>query len=211
MAWGERMLALAQAIGARRDAALAHHRMARAAEGRGDVLSAIRWQDEAAAGLRAVGDRRVEAVALRHLGSLQLGRGDLQAAWQALDQAQALQQGLDETIEALELGAWVALCTLRLGRAADACAAVDRLLQGLDGEGAGGPAHETLATRWVCQQVLEALGDARAAPLLDALHAAVQARATELTGADDRPRLLQALPDCRDIVAAWARRGLPPG
>ena len=211
MAWGERMLALAQAIGARRDAALANHRMARAAEGRGDVLTAIRWQDEAAAGLRAVGDRRVEAVALRHLGSLQLGRGDLQAAWQALGQAQALQQGLDETIEALELGAWVALCTLRLGRAADACAAVDRLLQGLDGEGAGGPAHETLATRWVCQQVLEALGDARAAPLLDALHADVQARATELTGADDRPRLLQALPDCRDIVAAWARRGLPPG
>ena len=71
------------------------------------------------------------------------------------------------------------------------------------------PAHETLEIRWTCQQVLEALGDARAAPMLDQLYAFVHARAAELTDAADRDRLIQALPDFRGIVAAQRRRGGP--
>ena len=63
--------------------------------------------------------------------------------------------------------------------------------------------------RWDCQQVLDAVGDARAAVLLEQLHADVQARAIELTDAADRERLIQALPVFRDIVAAHRRRGMP--
>ena len=51
--------------------------------------------------------------------------------------------------------------------------------------------------------------DARSAPLLGQLHADVQARAAELTGAPDRARLIEALPEFRGIVAA--HRGIKTG
>ena len=74
------------------------------------------------------------------------------------------------------------------------------------------PAIETLATRWTCQTVLETLGGEhaqRAGLLLEQLYTDVQARATAVTDADDRDRLIQAIPDFRDIVAAYRRRGAP--
>ncbi|MBC7732342.1 MAG: hypothetical protein H7306_10630, partial [Bacteriovorax sp.] len=37
-------------------------------------------------------------------------------------------------------------------------------------------------------------------------HADVQATAAERTDAADRERLIQTIPDFRDIVAAWAQR-----
>ena len=83
------------------------------------------------------------------------------------------------------------------------------LLDPLNGDLAGRPAHATLALRWTCQQVFDALGDARAAPLLERLFTDVQARATELTDAADRERLIQALPVFRAIVAACPQRGEP--
>lgn len=64
-----------------------------------------------------------------------------------------------------------------------------------------------LELRWTCQQLREAMGDGRAAPMLDQLFIDVQARATELTDAADRDRLIQALPIFRSLVAAQARRG----
>jgi len=89
------------------------------------------------------------------------------------------------------------------------CAAlvtVNHVLTRLHGELAARPAHETIALRRPCQQVLETLADTRAAPLLEQLHADVQARAEVLTDAADRQRLIQALPVFRAIVAAHARR-----
>jgi Mg/Co/Ni transporter MgtE len=64
--------------------------------------------------------------------------------------------------------------------------------------------------RWRCQQVLAALGDARAAALLQQLQADVQARALELTDAADRDRLIQARPDFRAIVSAASSSAIPP-
>ena len=83
------------------------------------------------------------------------------------------------------------------------------LLDRLAGELVERPAHETIDMRWDCQQVLDAAGDARAAVLLEQLHADVQARAIELTDAADRERPIQALPVFRDIVAAHRRRDVP--
>ena len=59
-----------------------------------------------------------------------------------------------------------ALCELRLGRPEHALSAVNRLLEGLQGDLAERPGFETIDMRWSCQQVLDALGDARSAPLL---------------------------------------------
>ena len=86
---------------------------------------------------------------------------------------------------------------------------VELLLDRLDSELAGRAAHEPIELRWTCQQVLDALGDARAATLLAPLVADVQARASELTDAADRERLIQALPVFRGIVAAHEQRGRP--
>jgi hypothetical protein len=49
------------------------------------------------------------------------------------------------------------------------------VLARLDSEFADDAPHETLHTRWIRRQVLDALGDTRAAPLLTHLHADVQA------------------------------------
>ena len=57
--------------------------------------------------------------------------------------------------------------------------------------------------------MLHAVGDARAAPLLDQLFAEVHASAADLTGPEDRDRLIQTLTDFRGIVAAYQRRGDP--
>lgn len=127
----------------------------------------------------------------------------------SLTRAQAAYQTLDEPIEACVSSAYAALCEIRLGQPAAAHSAVKFLLERLDAEFAERPAHETIETRWPCQQVLEALGDARAARMLQQLFAEVHARATELTHEADRDRLIQALPVFRSSVAAQQRRGEP--
>jgi HEAT repeat protein len=84
---------------------------------------------------------------------------------------------------------------------------LNRTLTRLNSELADCPPAETMLVRWTCQQVLQALGDERAAPMLEPLHADVQATAALRTDAADRERLTQAIPNFRDIVAAYAGRG----
>jgi class 3 adenylate cyclase/tetratricopeptide (TPR) repeat protein len=209
-AWGERGRALAEAIGARHDVAVAQLRLAEAAEPAGDTAAAMQWHEQCLPTFRAQGDRRHEAGVLRQLGSLHLDAGDAQTALQHMAQALELHQGLDEPLAHALLVADMALCQTRLGRSDAARLAVDGLLARLSGDLAPRPAHETLAVRWRCQQVLAALGDARAAALLQQLQADVQARALELTDAADRDRLIQARPDFRAIVSAASSSAIPP-
>ena len=210
--WAERCRALAHAIGSRLDVASGQRHLALAAQALGDPATAIRWHEQSLVNYRATGDRCKEAEALRYSGGLHLELGNLQAALQCCAQAQTLHQTLGETLEACMLDAQIALCECRLGQPEAALSTVNALLNRLDrlaNDLADIPAHETLEIRWTCQQVLEALGDARAAPMLDQLYAFVHARAAELTDAADRDRLIQALPDFRGIVAAQRRRGGP--
>lgn len=208
-AWGERARLLADSIGARANAAVAQLRLARAAESLGDTATAMHWHAQSLLLYRALGDTRMVALQLRHLGALHLQGGAVQAAWQDLAEAQALQQTLNETVESCELAAWVALCQMRLGHADAALSTVNKLLERLDGELVERAAHETIDMRWTGQQVLQALADARAAPLLEQLFADVQLRTDELTDAADRDRLIQALPVFRGIVAAYQQRDEP--
>jgi hypothetical protein len=111
--------------------------------------------------------------------------------------------------EACELEAYAAHCEFLLGRPDAAQSAMDSLLVRMDRDLAGIPSYETVGVRWACQQVLAALGDGRAEPMLDQLHADIQARATVLTEAADRERLIQDVPAFRVIVAAQRRRAQP--
>ncbi len=207
--WAEQAHALAQAIGSRRDIASSQLRRAEAAEARGDAAAARHWHEQNLVMRRALADPREEARALRYLARLLLAQGDAQSALECCSQALILHQMLEDKVEAGYAEAIAALCEVRLGRPAEALARVNATLGCLQQELATCLAIDTLAARWICHQVLEALGgerDQRAGPLLDQLFADVQARATAVTDADDRDRLIQAIPDFRDIVAAYERR-----
>jgi len=202
MAWGERMSPLAQATGAAPDLAGALLRQAQAAGSKGEHSKAIRLHEQNLPIVRGTGNRRQEAVTLHFLGAAHLAQGDAHsaAAWYA--QARAVYAVFDEPVEASASAAEAALCQWRLGQSTAALAMVNTLLQRLDGDLARFPVHETIGLRWNCQQVLAAAGDARAATLLDQLFIDVQARASAMTDAADRDRLIQAQPVWRAIVAA---------
>ena len=144
------------------------------------------------------------------LGKACLGSGDAAAAYHWLCQAQASFEQVDEPNWAAENVAHAALCQIRLGQFDAARASVNQVLDCLQGELADYPADNLINLRWTSQQVLEALGDPRAMPLLGQLHADVQALATAMTDAEDRGRLIQAIPDFRAIVAAFQQQGAAP-
>lgn len=201
-AWGERMRALASAIGVRADVAAGQLRLAEAAAALGDTGAAMRWHAQSLVIQRAIGGRRDEAIALRFLGELQLEQGDLHTALQSCTQGLAIHTTLQEPLEACLLAAAAALCKVRLGEPAEARAGLNATLDRLHGDLAEYPAHETIDLRWRCHQALAALHDERAGPLLDQLHADVLATAAARTDADDRDRLIQAMPNFRAIAAA---------
>ena len=87
-------------------------------------------------------------------------------ALRQLEKAQELHRALGEPAAAGDTAALAALCELRLGRPEQALSVVNRLLEGLQDDLAERPGFETIDMRWSCQQVLDALGAARAAPLL---------------------------------------------
>ena len=202
--WGKQAISLAQAIGSRRDVALGQHRLAGAAQALGNTAEAIQWHEQGLTIYRAITDRRMEAITLRFLACLHLEQGNAHRAMQWGAQALTLHQALQEPLEACAAAAISALCAQRLGMPAEAMTGLDATLDRLQHELAECPANETLSTRWVCQQALQGLGDPRAAPMLEPLFEVVQLQATALTDADDRERLIQAVPIFRDIVAAWA-------
>jgi len=211
--WGEGLRSLALAIGAPKDVALGQMRLAFAAGALGDTAAAIRWHEQSLAIRRAIGDLRHEAIDLRCLGDLHLDQGSAQAALQCCLQAQALFPSLEEPLEACNVASTLAQCAVRLGQPDVALAGLNATLDRLQRDLADCPANKTIVLRWHCQQVMVALGDARAGPLLDQLFADVQAAATLLTDAADRGRLIQALPVWRAIVAAHGLRGhhIPTG
>jgi class 3 adenylate cyclase/tetratricopeptide (TPR) repeat protein len=204
--WGERALVLARSCGAQPNVAHALHILGQATAALGDHVSAIRLHWEALEFFRVQGDRRYESTSMRGLGVSHFACRDVVAAMHWDTQAQALCQSLDDPLGECLAAAHGALCEVWLGHSQAALFVTDDVLARLDGNLVGRLAHETIELRWICQQVLHAAGDVRASRLLDELHADVQARATELTDAADRERLIQAITTFRDIVAAYGRR-----
>ncbi len=203
--WGERTRTLAQAIGSPQNFASGQMRLAFAAAALGDAAAAIRWHEQNLVIHRAIGNRRMEAITLRCLGNLHLDQDDAQAALQCGLQAQALFPSLEEPLDACSVASTLALCAVHLGQPDLASARLNATLDQQQHALADWPASETIALRWRCHQVMVALHDPRAGPLLDQLFADVQAHATLITDAADRPRLIQALPNYRAIVAAHQR------
>ena len=203
--WAEQALVLADSVGVRRGMAVAQLWAARAAHAQGDHARAIHWCEQVLASARDTGARRYEALALNLLGDAHRERGDLAEALPWYAQAQPLHETLGDPLEACQSLAGRALCQARLGQHGTALSTLEPVLATLGGELAGLPAHATIDLRQTCQQVLAAVGDARATPMLARLFADLQSRVAQLTDADDRDRLIQAVPVFRGIAAAHAR------
>ena len=146
----------------------------------------------------------------QRLGASHRDRGDLCAGLESHAEAEPLFEALDNPVEASVNSAHDALCEVQLGRPDTALSMLVPLLERLSGELATVPAHETITLRWTCHQVLKAVGDSRAALMLEQLYVDVQACAAELTDAADRDRLIQALSVWHAIVAAHGRAGAAP-
>ncbi len=207
-AWSARLLTVARSMGATGVIGVALYSLGEAAESLGDTAAAIRWYTQALPACRAAENTRKVALLLFGLGRAHGSAGDAGTALQWHTQAQDVFQGLEPSVNADDNLACAALCQTRLGQTAAALSTVNGVLDRLAGERAQEDADQTITLRWSCHQVLEALGDARAAPLLEQLYADVQARADALADASDRERLIQALPVFRAIVAAHGRRGM---
>jgi predicted ATPase/class 3 adenylate cyclase len=205
--WAQRMRVVAQACGDQPRLGSALCLLGLAASGRNDLAAAQGWIEQSLAISRASGDRRLAARCMRSLGEVHLARGDAGTALQWFAQARAAHEALGRSFRASEVAALAALCKARLGELHEALPEVDKVLAELGPEAYDGSPPVKL--HWACVQVLDAVGDERAAPMLEQLHADVQAHAAKLTDASDRERLIQALPDFRGVVAAFSRRGLP--
>ena len=214
--WAETARTLAHGCGALRDLARAQSRLGLAAWSLGDTTTARHWIAQSLALYRGMGDQHMESLSLRSLGRMHVDSGDAEAGLQLCEQAQGLQPPLIDQLEACQATAVAALCQVQLGQPQAALAAVNTVLgrlqgvQGVQGDLVERPAKESIDLRWTCHAVLVALGDARSQPLLAQLHADVQQRAAELTSADDRERLVQAVPAFRGIVAAFLRASSAP-
>jgi tetratricopeptide (TPR) repeat protein len=202
----ERMLTLARSMGWTQRVAAALFFLGEAAAQRGDAAAAITWYGQSLSVARVADERLGEAMALHGLGEMHGAEGDANAALLTHTQAQDVYQGLEPSLATDENMACVALCQALLDQPAAALSTLRPVLERLGDEWAQEDPHATITLRWNCQRVLGAVADPRAAPMLQQLHADVQARVAVMTDADDRERLLQALPVFRGVVAAFGRR-----
>jgi class 3 adenylate cyclase/tetratricopeptide (TPR) repeat protein len=209
--WAQRVRGVAQSCGAQARLGHALLLLGCAAAGLNELPAALDWIEQALAMFSANGDRRQAAIAVGVLGEVHLARGDAGSALRCFSQARSDNDSLNRLDHAKDAAALAALCKARLGQPHEALLEVNKLLAGLESDAVeGAPPIKLL---WACQRVLDAAGDARAAPMLEQLFAHVQARAVDLTDEADRERLIQALPDFRGIAAAHGRRtaSIAPG
>ena len=201
--WAERMRAVADDCGAQPRLGHALGFLGLAAAGLNDPDAALRWYRQALHISRATGDRLAEVRWLRSQGEVQFERGDVSAALASYAGVRTLYELTGVSYGRASAAAGAALCKTRLGQSDEALSEVDPILASL-GSDPGEDSASDMQARWRCQQVLQSLGDERATPLLEQLHANVQATAAQRTDADDRDRLIHAIPTFRAIVAAWS-------
>ncbi len=148
-----------------------------------------------------------EVLALLQVAGAELLLGRSAAAREAYSQAR--QQAL-EIGDPLQHDASAGLVRVALAEG-DVPAALVALQPLLDHVAAGGRFSDTeeRLIELTCHQALARAGDPRAADWLTRAHAALMNAAATITDATLRQGFLQNVPYHREILAAWAREGLP--
>jgi class 3 adenylate cyclase/tetratricopeptide (TPR) repeat protein len=150
----------------------------------------------------AVQARDLQVLALWSLGNAQLAAEQCAEAAQTFERAQAVARAIDSALQHDAI-AGRARVALSIGDFAAALQAIEPLLSCLERDVT---LEGTVGTRLIqltCYQVLSACNDARAGAMLARVHASLQERAATITDPRLRERFLTAVPENREIVAAW--------
>ncbi len=201
----EESLKLCRAIGSRQMECGPRGNLSQLALWQGDAAQALEQAHAAVDVAVAVQAADFEAGARFRVGDAELALGLHQAAAEAYAQAESLARAIGLGVQH-DATAGRARAALAAGDVADAMVFVEALLAHRDGGGefVGSELRRILFT---CHQVLARAGDPRAAELLSAAHAELQARAATITDAGLRQSFLANVPHHREIVAAWAAAG----
>jgi class 3 adenylate cyclase len=174
----------------------------------GDGVSALAHARAALEITFAVQEPVAESVASWSLGNAELVLGNPAAATEAFMRARAAALTTD-SLPPHDATAGLARAALAQGHEAGALKMVEGLLLQLEGgrslEGTEAP-H---LIRLTCWQVLQRCCDGRAVTVLAGAHTALQSRASTIGDAALRRSFLEAVPEHREIVAAWQANGWP--
>jgi hypothetical protein len=173
----------------------------------GDDAGALAFANAAHDSARASGQRDLEAFARLVAGHAELGLGRFDAARKAYADSRELLESLKmRRQQVLDPVSGLARVALAEGRVAEALEHVEQLLAHVADGGSFDGTEEPLLLPLTCWQVLAAAGDARAASVLEAAMAELQAQADRIADGPARQGFLTRVPHHRQIVAAWESR-----
>jgi hypothetical protein len=147
--------------------------------------------------------RNGEVIAALVLGDAELALGRTAAARRAFTQARNRGEEID--YPGLEASAGLARVALVEGDATAARAALQPVLEQVEGGGTLDGTGYPRLIEWTCHQVLARAGDPRAGAWLERAHRALTAQAEAITDAALRRGFLTNIPHHREIVAAWEK------
>ena len=150
----------------------------------------------------AVQARDLQVLALWSMGNAELAAEQCAEAAQTFERAQAVARA-NESALLHDATAGIARVALSVGDFAAALHAIEPLLSRLERDGT---LEGTVGTRLIqltCYQVLAGCKDSRADAMLERVHTSLQERAATITDPRLRERFLTAVPENREIVAAW--------
>jgi DNA-binding SARP family transcriptional activator/predicted ATPase len=196
-----RALSLSQQFGSRTGATMALRGLSLLAHYLGDNRHARRCAEDALDITSVAGVRREERLALRPLGHAMLGLGDVSAALAAYQRAADLDEALGYLHLRCETATDLARVALAAGDTMQAAELVDAILPELEQATLSGMEEPALAYL-TSYQVLQAADDARAARVLAAGCAFLEARAAQFDDEERRSQFLHALPAHRALLAA---------
>ena len=207
----ERGLQLARRIGHRSTEAALLLNTASVAHLQGDDTAALALANAAFEAAASSGQRDLEAFARLVAGHAELGLGRHAAARSAYTESRdmlgALTLRSQQVFDPISGLARVALAEGRLDLALEQ---VESMMAHMAAGGSFDGTEEPLLLPLTCWQVLHAAGDPRAADVLAAAHAELQAQAVRITDPQARRGFLQHVPHHREIVAAWLRHAQAP-
>ncbi len=200
-AYFDQALHLFRSIGRRRDEGMALSNLGLLAHLCGDEATAVRHSQTALDIARPIGDRSTEAYALTHWGHGLLAQGNLAAAAAAYEQSLSLRQAMGETLMALESQAGLAQVRLAEGNMAAAIILMEPIVPYLENEETG-VGEQPFQVYLTCYQVLQAVGDGRAAAILQHAHHLLHKQAAQLEDAPTRHTFLHQVDAHQEIMTA---------
>jgi len=198
--WLDQALRVTRALGLRQLEAAALLNLAGVHHQRGDDTTARAHAEAACALADALANAEWGAFARLALGHAQLALGEARAAGAAFGQAAGLLQTAGLAHLVVEAEAGLAEVALQEGDTARALVHAEPVLAQHTRDGHLDGTEHPLQLRWVCWRALHAAGDARAAQVLTALRADLEAAAPAEPGA--RAEWLASVPYRAAIAAA---------